>query len=51
MRVIAILIIIGDLMIDEDPLEEEGNIMKEVEGHLIEGMTMGEVILEEEDSR
>ena len=49
MRVIATVIIIGDLMMDEGPLEEEDNIMIEVEGHQIEGMTMQEVILEEED--
>ena len=41
MRVIVILIMIGDLMMDEGPLEEEDNIMIEVEGHQIEGMTMG----------
>ena len=49
MRVIVILIIIGDLMMDEGPLEEEDDIMIEVEGHQIEGMTMIEVIQEEED--
>ena len=51
MRVIATLIIIGDLMMDEDTLEEEDIIMIEVEGYQIEGMTMREVILEEEDPR
>ena len=45
MRVIATLIIIGDLMMDEDPLEED-NIKIKAEGHQVEGMTMGEVILE-----
>ena len=49
MRVIVILMIIGDLMMDEGPLEEVDNIMIEVEGHQIEGMTTIEVILEEED--
>ena len=49
MRVIVILMIIGDLMMDEGPLEEEDNITIEVEGHKIEGMTMIEVIIEEED--
>ena len=49
MRVIAILMIIGDLMMDEGPLEEEDNITIEVEGCQIEGMTTIEVILEEED--
>ena len=48
MRVIATLMIIGDLMMDEGPLEED-DIKIEAEGHQIEGMTMGEVILEEED--
>ena len=36
-------------MMDEGPLEEEDNIKTEAEGHQIDGMTMGEVILEEED--
>ena len=36
MRGIAILMIIGDLMMDEGPLEEEG-IKIGVEGHRIEG--------------
>ena len=45
MGVIVILMIIGDLMMDEGPLEEEDNTMIEVEGHLIEGMTTIEVIL------
>ena len=49
MRVIVILMIIGDLMMDEGPLEEEDDIMIEVEGHQIEGMTTIEVILGEED--
>ena len=48
MRVIAILMIIGDLMMDEGPLEEEG-IKIGVEGHQIEGIIMIEVTLEEED--
>ena len=34
---------------DKGPLEEEDNITIEVEGCQIEGMTMIEVILEEED--
>ena len=49
MRAIAILIIIGDLRMDEVPLEEEDDITIEAKGHQIEGMTMREVILEEED--
>ena len=49
MGVIAILIIIGDLMMDVGPMEEEDNITIKVEGHQIEGMTMIEVILEEEN--
>ena len=49
MRVIATLIIIGDLMMDEGPLEEEDDIKIEMKGHQIEGMTIREVILEEED--
>ena len=49
MRVIMTLIMIGDLMMHESPLEEEDDIMIEVEDHQREGMTMGEVILEEED--
>ena len=48
MRVIVILMIIGDLMMDEGPLEEEG-IKIGVEGHWIEGIIMIEVTLEEED--
>ena len=36
MRVIVIPMIIGDIMMDEDPLEEEG-IKIGVEGHWIEG--------------
>ena len=36
MRVIVILMIIGDLTMDEGPLEEEG-IKIGVEGHWIEG--------------
>ena len=47
MRVIAILMMIGDLMMDEGPLEEEG-IKIGVEGHRIEGIIMIEVTLEEE---
>ena len=49
MRVIATLIMIENLMMDEGPLEEEDDIMIEVEGHQIAGMINGEVILEEED--
>ena len=45
MRVV-ILMMIGDLMMDEGPLEEEG-IKIEVEGHQIEGIIMIEVTLEE----
>ena len=48
MRVIAILMIIGDLTMDEGPLEEEG-IKIGVEGHWIEGIIMIEVTLEEKD--
>ena len=44
MRVIAILMIIGDFMMDEGPLEEEG-IKIGVEGHWIEGITMIKVTL------
>ena len=47
MRVIVILMIIGDLMMDKGSLEEE-DIMKGVEGHQIEEITMIEVTLEEE---
>ena len=36
-------------MMDKGPLEEEDDIMIEVEGCQIEGMTMTEVILEVED--
>ena len=46
MRVIAILMIIGDLRMDKGPLEEEG-IKIGVEGHGIEGITTIEVTLEE----
>ena len=49
MRVIVILMIIGNLMMDEGPLEEEDDIMIGVEGCQMEGKTMIEVILEEED--
>ena len=42
MRVIAILMMIGDLTMDEGPLEEEG-IQIGVEGHWIEGIIMIEV--------
>ena len=48
MRVIVILMIIGDITMDEGPLEEEG-IKIGVEGHWIEGIIMIEVTLEEED--
>ena len=51
MGMIVILMIIGDLMMDEGHLEEEDDIMIEVEGHPIEGMTTIEVILQEEDPR
>ena len=47
MRVIVILMIIGDLTMDEGPLEEEG-IKIEVEGHWMEEIIMIEVTLEEE---
>ena len=47
MRVIVILMIIGDLTMDKGPLKEEG-IMIGVEGHQIGGITMNEVTLEEE---
>ena len=46
MRVIVILMIIGDLMMDEGPLEEEEDITIGVEGCQIEGITMTEVTLE-----
>ena len=49
MRVIVTLIMIGDLMIDEGPLEGGDIIMIEVEGHQIEEMNRREVIQEEED--
>ena len=45
MRVIVTLMIIGDLTMDEGPLEEE-DIMIGVEGCQIEGITMIEVTLE-----
>ena len=48
MKVIVILRIIGDLTMDEGHLEEE-DIMKGVEDHWIEGITMIEVTLEKED--
>ena len=48
-RVIVIFMIIGDLMMDEGPLEEEDNITIGVEGCQMEGITMIEVTLEEED--
>ena len=48
MKVIVILIIIGDFMMDEGPLEEE-DIMIGVEGCQIEEITTIEVTLEEED--
>ena len=44
----SILMIIGDLTLDEGPPEGE-DIMKGVEGCWIEGIAMIEVILEEED--
>ena len=47
MRVIAILMIKGDIMMDEGPLEEEG-IKIGVEGCQIEGIIMIEVTVEEE---
>ena len=47
MRVIATLMIIGDLMMEEGPLEEE-DIKKGVESQQIEGITMIEVTLEKE---
>ena len=47
MKVIVILMIIGDLTIDEGPLEEE-DIKTGVEGHQIEGVIMMEITLEEE---
>ena len=47
MRVIVILMIIGDLTMDEGPVEGE-DIMKGVEGCQIEGITKIEVTLEEE---
>ena len=47
MRVIVILMIIGDITMDKGPLEEEG-IQIGVEGHWIEGIIMIEVTLEEE---
>ena len=49
MRVIVILMIMGDLMMDKGPLEEEDDITIGVESCQIEGITMIEVILEEED--
>ena len=49
MRVIVILMIIGDLMMDEGHLEEEDDIRVGVEGYQIEGITTIEDILEEED--
>ena len=48
MRVIVILMVIKDHMMEEGPLEEEG-IKIEVEGHWIEEIVMIEVSLEEED--
>ena len=47
MRVTVVLMIIGDLAMDEGPLEGE-DIMKGVENHWIEGITMIEVTLEED---
>ena len=49
MRVIVILIIIGDLMMDEGPLEEEDDITIGVEGCQIGRITVIEVILGEGD--
>ena len=49
MRVIVILMIIGDYMMDKGPLEEEEDITIGVEGCQIEGITMIEVTLEVED--
>ena len=46
MRVIVILMIIEDLMMDEGPLEGE-DITIGVEGHQIEGITMIEITLGE----
>ena len=43
-----VLMMIGDPMMIKCSLEE-GDIMKGVEGHWIEGMVMAEVFLEEED--
>ena len=48
MRVIVILMIIGGLMMDKGPLEEEEDITIGMEGHQIEGLTMIEVTLEVE---
>ena len=49
MKAIVTLMIIGDLMMEEDPLEE-GNIKKGVEGHWIEKIVIKiEVTLEEEE--
>ena len=45
---IAILMMIGEPMMDKGPLEEEG-IKIGVEGHQIEGIVMIEVTLQEED--
>ena len=49
MRVIVIQMIIEDLRMDEGPLEEEDNITTGVEGCQMEGITMIEVTLKEED--
>ena len=48
MRVIVILMVIGDLTMDKGPLEEEG-IKIGVEDHQIEGIILIEITLEEED--
>ena len=48
MRVIAIPMILGDITMDKGPLEEEG-IQIGVEGHWMEGISMIEVTLKEED--
>ena len=49
MRVIVILMIIGDLMMDKGPLEEEDDITIGVEGCQIGRITTIEVILEQGD--
>ena len=49
MKVVMILMVIGEPMMIEGPLEKEG-IKVGVEGHWIEGIIMIEVTLEQEDS-